>query len=103
MNFKSASQQVAIAMRQAKSTFRHESLQDSKSIQEFLKAITKGMGKGKLEFSDEGGQIIMTPEGLLNFKLTAVKDDNSNRLDIKISWQQDGPEEQNRTLKIGGE
>ena len=35
-------------MKQGKKSFRHESIQDTKSIQAILKAVTQGLGKGKL-------------------------------------------------------
>ncbi len=74
-------------MRQSKNTFRHESLQDSKTIQELLQSITRGIGKGKLTFSDEDGELMMQPEGLLNLKLTASQDEARHRIDIRITWQ----------------
>ena len=74
-------------MRRNKESFKHESLQDAKSIQDILKALTKGIGKGKLTFSDEDGEILMEPEGLLNLKVTASQDETQNRVSIRISWQ----------------
>jgi amphi-Trp domain-containing protein len=70
-----------------KNNFRHESLQDTDSIQEILKAITKGIAKGKVTFSDEDGEIEMQPEGLLNLKVTANQDDSKHRINIRITWQ----------------
>ena len=32
-------------MRQSKKSFRHESLQDAKTIQDILKSVTKGLAK----------------------------------------------------------
>jgi amphi-Trp domain-containing protein len=74
-------------MRQNKSSFRHESLQDTKTIQEILKSISKGIANGKLSFSDEDGEIHMEPEGLLNLKVTATQDESTHRLNIRITWQ----------------
>ncbi|CAA0081149.1 Uncharacterised protein [Zhongshania aliphaticivorans] len=87
-------------MRQAKTSFRHESLQDSKSIQDFLKAISKGLNKGSLQFSDEDGKIVMKPEGLLNVKLTASQDEAKHVIDLRISWQVDDGEIDKKTLTI---
>ena len=87
-------------MRQTKSSFRHESLQDGKSIQEFLKAITTGLAKGRLQFSDEDGELIMSPEGLLNMKLTATQDESRHIIDLRISWQVDDGELEKKTLTI---
>ena len=74
-------------MRQSKKSFRHESLQDAKTIQDILKSVTKGLAKGKLTFSDEDGEILMEPSGLLNLKVTATQDEATHRLNIRISWQ----------------
>lgn len=87
-------------MRQPKTTFRHESLQDCETIQEFLNALTEGVGEGKLQFSDEDGKIEMHPEGLLNLKVTASQDDNRHRVDVRISWQVAGDTERKSILKV---
>ena len=76
-------------MRQSKYSFRHESLQDCKSIRDILKSITNGIDKGKVTFSDEDGEIVMTPKDLLHLKLTASQDENRRRINIRISWQEE--------------
>ena len=88
-------------MRQGKSSFRHESLQDAKTIQDLLKAITKGLGKGKLSFSDDDGDIVLEPEGLLKLKVTASQDSHQERLDIRVSWQTDDSQLGSKPLNIG--
>jgi amphi-Trp domain-containing protein len=74
-------------MRSGKRSFRHQSLQDEKSIQDILKSISNGIAKGKITFSDEDEKIVMRPEGLLDLKLTATQEDNLNRFTLRISWQ----------------
>lgn len=69
-----------------KNNFRHESLQNSETIAELLKSITKGIGKGKLTFSDEDGEIVLEPKGLLNLKVTAEREETRHRLNIRITW-----------------
>ena len=69
-----------------KNSFRHESLQEAKTIAELLKAITKGIGKGKLTFSDEDGEIVLEPEGLLNLKVSVDQEEMRHRLNIRITW-----------------
>lgn len=69
-----------------KKNFRHESLQDTKTIAELLKSITKGIGKGKLTFRDEEGEIVLEPEGLLDLKVTAEQEEMRHRLNIRITW-----------------
>lgn len=87
-------------MRQSKNSFRHESLQDKDTIQEILKSITEGVGKGKLTFSDDAGKLVMQPEGLLHLKVTASQDDTRHRIDIRITWQRDEKAKQKTPLSV---
>lgn len=74
-------------MRRSKNSFRHESLQDAESIQQILRSITKGIAKGRVVLSDEDGDIVMEPDGLLHLKVTGEQDESRHRLNIRISWQ----------------
>ena len=76
-------------MKRRKKSFRHQSLQDEHSLQEILKAISSGIARGKITFSDEDEKIVMRPEGLLELKVTATQENNRNRFNIRISWQVD--------------
>lgn len=67
--------------------FKHESLQDKKSIQAILKSLAKAIAKGELNFSDQDGEIVMEPKGLLNLKISARKQDGEQRLDLRVSWR----------------
>ena len=85
---------------QHKSEFRHESLQDGKSIQKLLEAVSKGLGKGKLEFSDEEGNLELTPKGLLDLKITVKEDESRHKLDIRVSWNKQNTNLSNTILKV---
>jgi amphi-Trp domain-containing protein len=88
-------------MRSRKKSFRHQSLQDEKSIQDILQSITSGIAKGKITFSDEDEKIVMRPEGLLDLKVTASQEDNRNRFNIRISWQvDDSREKKKKSLSV---
>jgi amphi-Trp domain-containing protein len=88
-------------MRSRKKNFRHQSLQDQKSIQDILKSITSGIAKGKVTFSDEDDRIIMRPEGLLDLKVSATQEENHNRFNIRISWQVDDvAEKKKKTISV---
>ena len=88
-------------MRNRKKSFRHQSLQDEKSIQDILKSITSGIAKGKITFSDEDEKIVMRPEGLLEIKVTASQEDNRKRFNIRISWQvDDSREKKKKSLSV---
>jgi amphi-Trp domain-containing protein len=83
-----------------KSEFRHESLQDAKSIQKLLNAISKGLGKGVLEFADEEGQLTLSPQGLLGLKVTVKEDETRHQLDIRVSWNKQNQDLSDSILKV---
>jgi len=88
-------------MRNGKRSFRHQSLQDEKTIQDILKSIASGLAKGKITFSDEDEKIVMRPEGLLDLKVTATQEENRNRFNIRISWQvDDSREKKKKSLSV---
>ncbi len=74
-------------MKRKKNSFRHESLQNRDSIQAILKALTEGIAKGKVSFSDDDDSISMAPDGLLNLKLSVSQEDNRNRINLRITWE----------------
>ena len=83
-----------------KNRFRHESLEDSKTIQAYLKAVTKGLQQGTLSFENDQGEIVLTPEGLLKLKVVASKEDTKNRLEIRISWDDHETPPESGPLKV---
>ncbi|RLJ17367.1 amphi-Trp domain-containing protein [bacterium endosymbiont of Escarpia laminata] len=88
-------------MRTDGKSFRHESLQDTKAIRDLLKSISQGLKEGHLSFSDADGEIVMEPEGLLQFKLTATKRQGRHRINMRISWQVDEPsEKKDKSLSV---
>jgi amphi-Trp domain-containing protein len=74
-------------MRRDKNSFRHDSLQDAQSISNILDAITEGVAKGKLVFSDEDDKIVLNPDGLLELKITASQEGDRQKVNIRIGWQ----------------
>lgn len=87
-------------MLEHKNRFRHDSLEDRKSIQRYLKAITKGLASGELTFSDDGGEITLKPDGLINLKIVASEDDSRHRLDIRLSWDSQSEQADQGPLKV---
>ena len=71
----------------SKTEFKHEALLDPSDIQDLLKAISKGLGKGRLEFSDDKGTLSLGPQGLLYVKVTASDEDDHQQFDIKVRWE----------------
>ncbi|OEJ65747.1 amphi-Trp domain-containing protein [Magnetovibrio blakemorei] len=82
--------------------FRHESLQDQDTIKSLLKAITSGIGEGKITLEDKNASLVMEPSGLLRIKIKASIDDDRNTLGIRISWQGEKDITKDKTLKVIG-
>jgi amphi-Trp domain-containing protein len=74
-------------MKPNKKSFRYESLQDSQTILKMLNAMTDGLEKGKLVLRDDADEIVLTPQGLLQIKVTAMQEDNRCSFGLKVSWQ----------------
>jgi amphi-Trp domain-containing protein len=87
-------------VKRGKLSFRHESLQDAKTIKGILKALTEGMASGKLSFSDADDSIELHPAGLMNLKITARQEDNLNRVNIRITWQSEDNTSGNKSIKV---
>lgn len=87
-------------MKTGKLNFRHESVQDKKTIKSILKALTDGIASGKLTFSDEDDSIELNPKGLMKLKITASQEDNLNRVNIRIAWQSEDKAGANKTVKV---
>ena len=84
---------------QRKQSFRHESLQDRKTIRKLLEAVTDGIQQGELRFDDGEGAIQMCPKELLHLKVSAVKDGGNNRVTLRIQWH-DASEKEMRGKKL---
>ncbi len=87
-------------MKRGKLSFRHESLQDAKTIKGILKAVTEGLANGKLDFSDADDRIELNPKGLMNLKITASQEESLNRLNIRISWQSETKTLGNKAIEV---
>ena len=71
--------------------FSHLSLQSAQSIKPILDAITKGLARGEMKFSDEDDEIVLNPEGLLRLKISASRSENVQKVNLKISWYVEEP------------
>ncbi len=69
--------------------FRHESLQDGRSIARYLRALTEGFEQGSISVGSDDKRIVFEPEGLLEFELRAKRKGDRVRLVVKIGWRED--------------
>jgi len=85
--------------------FGHESLQDRKSIKNYLKAVTDGVSRGVLSLADNANQITLSPDGLIRLNVEVQGDRNRRKLLIALDWkEEDGhAEDDSGTLVISAE
>lgn len=67
-------------------SFRHESIQNRKSVKALLEAVTKGIGKGELTLGDGTEEFAMEPGGLMTLRVRAERSEGSNRIDLRLTW-----------------
>ncbi len=87
-------------MQSTKNVFRHESLEDRNSITKLLQAVSDGLEKGELSFSDDESEINLAPSGLMHLKLSASKEEGRNKFSLRVSWQEPSEIEHKRSLKV---
>lgn len=89
-------------MRDEQTTFRHESLLDAAAVQDILKAIGRGLSKGRLAFSDDDGEVVLVPPRLVDLKVTATRDSSRQRVNIRLSWRvEETPSPSGGDLRVG--
>lgn len=69
--------------------FKHESLEDVQSIAKYLEALKDALLAGKLEFSDDHGQLVLRPQGLLGWEVIGRKKGDRVKIRFKMSWRED--------------
>jgi amphi-Trp domain-containing protein len=72
----------------AENLFKHESLQDRKTIIKYLKAISDGISKGALSFADDASEITLTPDGVIRLEVNVLRQDNKRELQISFRWKE---------------
>ncbi len=73
----------------AEGKFRHESLQDRKSVKSLLEAITKGISKGELTVGEGDEELTLPIDGLMTLRLKADRSDGQCKIDMRISWSEE--------------
>ena len=86
----------------AEEKFVFDSLQDSETIGKFLESLTEGFDKGSITLATNGDEIVLSPQGLLNFTVKAKRKGDVNKMSIKIAWKDcsDPREPKNTDLRV---
>jgi len=72
--------------------FEHESLQESQSAVNYLRAITEGLESGRLVLrsgDEEDKHMVLSPKGLISFLVRARRKDKRVQLTMKLEWRDD--------------
>lgn len=71
----------------SKTKFRHDSLLDRQATRELLVAVANAVKKGKLEFEDSEGDLLLAPGKLLQVSVSASDEGDKQELEVKLKWR----------------
>lgn len=80
--------------------FRHESVQDRRSIVKYLQAITAGIEQGQISFKTQEHSLTLEPSGMLELQVRAKRKGGRVELGIKLYWREDQEEPSAEPLEI---
>lgn len=71
----------------SKTKFSHDSLLDRQATQELLVTLANAINKGELAFQESEGDLVLTPQQLLQVSLRASDEGDKQEVEIKIKWR----------------
>lgn len=71
----------------SKTKFSHDSLLDRQATQELLVTLANAINKGELAFQENEGDLVLTPQQLLQVSLRASDEGDKQEVEIKIKWR----------------
>lgn len=76
-------------MSSSSNRFKHESLEDSKSIVKYLQALQEGFEKEALLFASDNRRLVVNPSGLINMEVEAKRKGDDIKLTLHFRWSED--------------
>ena len=67
--------------------FSHDSLLDRQSTQELLITLANAINKGELAFQESEGELVLSPQQLLQVSLRASDEGDKQEVEVKIKWR----------------
>lgn len=86
-------------LKPTKRKFRHESLEDSRSIARYFDALKEGFDSGAIRFADDQGEVVLAPHGLVRMELGVSYKRDRTRIKLELSWR-DGEKREMGPLRI---
>lgn len=80
--------------------FRHESLQDQRSIVAYLQAISEGFSSGRLRLGGREGAVDLEPRGMIELEIETSERHGYQQLTLNFSWRNRSADE--ARLRISG-
>lgn len=74
-------------MPQDEKKFVFESLQDPKTIKEYLQTVIDGIERGRVILSTEEDEMVLYPASLLRFTVKGKKKPGGSKLILTVSWK----------------
>ena len=71
----------------SKTKFSHDSLLDRQSTQELLITLANAINKGELTFQESEGELVLSPQQLLQVSLRASDEGDKQEVEVKIKWR----------------
>ena len=68
--------------------FNYESVQDVRSLVEYLRALADGFEKGSMRFARKDLELVLSPKGLVGFAVEAKARDGRMKLGLKFAWRE---------------
>ncbi|PRQ05755.1 hypothetical protein ENSA5_00750 [Enhygromyxa salina] len=84
----------------AEDDFRHESVQDRRSIVKYLHAITAGIEQGQIELGTADHMLALEPGGMIELEVQAKRKAGRVKFSIKLHWREDEEEPSTEVLEI---
>ena len=71
----------------SKTRFSHDSLLDRQATKDLLETLAKAIKKGRLEFQESEGELVLSPENLLEVSVRASDESDKQEVRIKLKWR----------------
>ncbi|GEN27686.1 hypothetical protein HVA01_13320 [Halovibrio variabilis] len=71
----------------SKTKFSHDSLLDRQATQALLVTLANAIENGELTFQESEGDLVLTPQQLLQVSLRASDEGDKQEVEIKIKWR----------------
>lgn len=71
----------------SRSKFSHDSLLDRQSTKELLETLAKAVKKGKLEFQESDGELVLSPKSLLQVSVRASDEGDKQEVEVRLKWR----------------